>query len=283
MHGLGNDFVVIDQRGGGLSLPRALRARLADRHFGIGCDQLIVLEASEKAAARMRIFNPDGGEVEACGNATRCIGMLLARENGGKEARIETLAGLIQTRLDGARVAVDMGLPRLDWPAIPLAGPVADTARVPMEAGGIDPALPNWFSAVNMGNPHAVFFLEAGAQIDLARVGPLLEHHPLFPQKANISFVTLLSRRILQLRVWERAAGLTLACGTAACASAVAAIRLGLAERAVEVRLPGGALEIRQEESGRVTMIGPATDSFSGFVAPELLSLSEPIGDEEAA
>jgi diaminopimelate epimerase len=272
MHGLGNDFVVLDARPHPIVLAQPQLARIADRRFGIGCDQLIVLEPSAEADARMRIFNPDGGEVEACGNATRCIGHLLSAEKRSDRATIETVAGLLRAERQGADIAVDMGLPVLDWASIPLAGAPRETLRVPIDVSDIDPRLPGWFSAVNMGNPHAVFFVPDTAAIDLETVGPRLEHHPLFPERANISFASLQADGSIRLRVWERAAGATLACGTAACATAVAAGRLGFATGKIRILLPGGPLMIHQDDAGRVIMIGPIAESFSGWIDPSLLA-----------
>lgn len=275
MHGLGNDFVVIDARKTPLNLATPALARIADRRIGIGCDQLIVLEPSARADATMRIFNPDGGEVGACGNATRCIGQLLAREKGATEAVIETRAGLLYARLSDALVAVDMGLPSLGWHAIPLAGNGLDTARIPLDVSAIDPRLPGWFSAVNMGNPHGIFFVEEGASFDLERIGPHLENHPIFPEKANISLATKTGDNAFRVRVWERAAGITLACGTAACAVAVAAARLALASGQIHITLPGGTITIDRDANGRVIMTGPVATSFSGVIDPSLLTLPE--------
>lgn len=272
MHGLGNDFVVIDTRENPLRLSQPQLERIADRRFGIGCDQLIILEPSDRADARMRIFNPDGGEVQACGNATRCIGHLIASEAGRNEASIETVAGILLARREGDEIAVDMGLPVLDWEKIPLAGMKGDTARIPLDLPALSPDLPSWFSAVNMGNPHGVFFVKDAQAIDLAKVGPAIENHPIFPEKANVSFAEIRSDGSIILRVWERAAGATLACGTAACATVVAAQRLGLAGEAVRIHLPGGALTIRRTPEGRVIMTGPIAQSFAGFIAPALLA-----------
>jgi diaminopimelate epimerase len=272
MHGLGNDFVVIDARKTPLALSKPQLERIADRRFGIGCDQLILLEPSARGDARMRIFNPDGGEVEACGNATRCIAALLTRESGQIEAVIETVAGLLVGRMEGRDIAVDMGLPVLDWAKIPLAGEPRDTARIPLDTSALSPDLPGWFSAVNMGNPHGVFFVEDAGAIELPRIGPALETHPIFPEKANISFAELRPDGEITLRVWERAAGATLACGTAACATAVAAQRLGLAGELVRLRLPGGPLTIRRSPEGRVIMVGPVAESFSGAIHPSMLA-----------
>lgn len=272
MHGLGNDFVVIDARAQGYPLGVKEFARIADRRLGIGCDQLILLEPAGDADATMRIFNPDGGEVGACGNATRCIGVLLAREKGEARAVIRTRAGLLRAEIAGDLVAVDMGLPALDWAGIPLANPAADTARVPLDVSAIDPALPGWFSAVNMGNPHAIFFVDNAMAHDLEAIGPGLETHPIFPEKANISLAEKLGPNHFRVRVWERAAGATLACGTAACAVAVAAARLGLAEGDIRISLPGGDLVIGRTPEGRVIMRGPVATSFSGVIDPSLLA-----------
>jgi diaminopimelate epimerase len=275
MHGLGNDFVVIDMRERPVALNARHYARIADRRLGIGCDQLIVLEPAGDADARMRIFNPDGGEVGACGNATRCIGQLLAREKNGVTATIRTKAGLLHARLEEGLVAVDMGLPALEWSRIPLAGKGEDTARVALDVSAIDPRLPGWFSAVNMGNPHAIFFVGDAGSIDLDPVGPRLETHPVFPEKANISLVTQTGANAFTVRVWERAAGATLACGTAACAVAVAAERLGLAQGEIRIRLPGGELMISRSPGGHVIMRGPVATSFAGAIDPSLLDLPE--------
>lgn len=275
MHGLGNDFVVIDARSAPLNLATPALARIADRRFGIGCDQLIVLEPSTRADATMRIFNPDGGEVGACGNATRCIGQLLAREKGANEAVIETRAGLLYARLTDTLIAVDMGLPALGWREIPLAGTGTDTTRIPLDVSAIDPRLPGWFSAVNMGNPHGIFFVEDGASFDLDRIGPRLEAHPIFPEKANISLATKTGENAFHVRVWERAAGITLACGTAACAVAVAAARLGLATGQIRITLPGGTITIDRDANGRVIMTGPVATSFTGVIDPSLLAFTE--------
>lgn len=272
MHGLGNDFVVIDARKSPLDLNRSQFERIADRRFGVGCDQLIILEPSRIADARMRIFNPDGGEVQACGNATRCVGHLLAEEAGRNEARIETIAGILLAQRAGEDIAVDMGLPVLEWAKVPLTGAAQDTARIPLDLSAISPGLPDWFSAVNMGNPHGVFFVDDAEAIDLATIGPALEPHPIFPEKANISFATVEADGSIHLRVWERAAGATLACGTAACATFVAAHRLGLVGEEARIHLPGGTLTIRYSPERRVIMTGPIAQSFTGFIASDLLA-----------
>lgn len=264
MQGLGNDFVVIDARNRPLALTQPQLARIADRRFGVGCDQLILLEDTPRADIRMRIFNPDGGEVGACGNATRCIAALVHAEDGRDPVRIETRAGILVGQVLGEEVAVDMGLPRLGWAEIPLAGSGPDTLRVTFDGAAVDPGLPDWFSAVNMGNPHAIFLVADAEALTLETIGPRLETDPIFPEKANISLVSAEGPNRFRVRVWERAAGITLACGTAACAVAVAVWRLGLAEGAVSIRLPGGTLRIDRDALGHVIMTGPAATSFTG-------------------
>jgi len=263
MHGLGNDFVVLDARTGGVpAVDTRLAAALADRHRGIGCDQLILIEPSATADLRMRIFNADGSEVEACGNATRAVGLL-----HGKPARIETLAGVLEARPDGAGIAVDMGRPRFGWDEIPLAWAM-DTLHLPV--GWEDLADP---VAVNVGNPHVIFFVADCAAVNLARLGPLIETDPLFPERVNVNVATIESRTAIRLRVWERGAGLTLACGTGACATAIGAMRRGLVERTVTVTLPGGALTITWTDEDRILMSGPATEAFRGSFDPAAYGL----------
>ncbi|WP_292959727.1 diaminopimelate epimerase [Novosphingobium sp. UBA1939] len=258
MHGLGNDFVVIDARETPLAMSDRRAAALADRRTGVGCDQLIVLEPSAVADVRMRIFNNDGGEVEACGNASRAVGLLL-----GGERRIETLAGVIRSEAGADGVAVDMGTPRFDWNRIPLAYAM-DTLTMPVGWEDLtDPV------AVNVGNPHVIFFVPDADAVDLARLGPLIENDPLFPERVNVNVASLIGPDRIRLRVWERGAGLTRACGTGACATAVAAIRRKLTGRTVAVELPGGPLTIawpegEQPEGGSILMTGPAATSFEG-------------------
>ncbi len=252
MHGLGNDFVVVDARGNAASIDDRRARAIADRHTGIGCDQIIVIEPSEIADVRMRIWNADGSEVESCGNATRCVVL-----HEGRDITIETKGGLLEGRLDGAGASVDMGAPRFGWEDIPLAYPL-DTAELPVAWEELDAPF-----AVNVGNPHVIFFVNDAEAVDLERLGPLIEHDPLFPQRVNVNVVSK-EGDALRLRVWERGAGLTLACGTGACATAVAAIRRGLAASPVEVRLPGGTLTIEWAPGGTIRMRGPATRVFSG-------------------
>ncbi|KRA83663.1 diaminopimelate epimerase [Altererythrobacter sp. Root672] len=254
MHGLGNDFVVLDTRVHQLPPITASLARaVADRRTGIGCDQMILLEPSDIADFRMRIFNADGSEVEACGNATRAVALL-----HGSPARIETLAGILAVQPSDGGAAVDMGEPRFEWEAIPLAYAM-DTASLPVGWEELEQP-----TAVNLGNPHAVFFVDDCDAVALDRLGPVIENDPLFPDRVNVGVATVESRDRLRLRVWERGAGLTRACGTGACAAAVAAIRRGLVDREVTVNLPGGSLLIEWGEDGRITMTGPASESFRG-------------------
>lgn len=254
MHGLGNDFVVLDTRTQPLPpVSTALARALADRKTGIGCDQLIVLEESQVADLRMRIFNADGGEVEACGNATRAVAIL-----HGSPANIETAGGILAVQPSDGGAAVDMGEPRFDWEAIPLAYAM-DTSALPVGWEELEQPV-----AVNVGNPHAVFFVDDCDAIELESLGPQIEHDPLFPQRVNVNVATVENPTNIRLRTWERGVGITRACGTGACATAIAAMRRGLVEREVMVSLQGGSLLISWGEDGRVTMTGPATESFRG-------------------
>lgn len=253
MHGLGNDFVVIDAREAPVAIDAPRARAIADRRTGIGCDQLILIEPSANADARMRIFNADGGEVEACGNATRCVAQLL-----GGSPTIETLGGMLSGEATADGASVLMGEPRFGWEAIPLAYAM-DTAVMPVawdELSG--PA------AVNVGNPHAIFFVPDCDAVDLERLGPLIEHDPIFPERVNVNVATIVDRSTIRLRVWERGVGLTLACGTGACATAVAAIRAALVDTPVAVQLPGGTLAIDWRQGAPIRMTGPATHVFTG-------------------
>jgi diaminopimelate epimerase len=268
MHGLGNDFVVLDARKHALVIDAAQARAIADRRRGVGCDQLIVIEPPHRsgAAAFMRIRNADGGEVEACGNAARCVGALLLGEMGAKRVAIETGAGLLEAEAGGdGGITVDLGPARTGWREIPLARD-SDTAHVPLEAGPLrDPV------CTSMGNPHATFFVADAEAVDLATLGPKLEHDPLFPERANIGVAQILGRQRIRLRVWERGAGLTLACGTGACAALVAASRRGLADRSAEILVDGGKLHVVWREDGHVTLSGAVAESFRGTLDPALL------------
>jgi diaminopimelate epimerase len=253
MHGLGNDFVVIDARDEPLAMPASRARAIADRHAGIGCDQLILIEPSQTADVRMRIFNADGGEVEACGNATRCVPLFV-----GNDVLIETKAGLLDARQVDGGASVDMGPARLQWDEIPLAYAM-DTLTMPVSWEDLpSPA------AVNVGNPHVIFFCDDLDAVDTERLGPLIEHDPLFPERVNVNFAQLVGEDHIRLIVWERGVGLTRACGTGACATAVAAIRRGLAGGPVTVSLPGGDLVIDWAPGGSIRMTGPATHVFDG-------------------
>jgi diaminopimelate epimerase len=265
MHGLGNDFVVVDARARDFAPAQPLARAIADRRTGIGCDQLITIEQPTQTGADvfMRIRNADGGEVEACGNGTRCVAALVMDETGRDRVVVETVAGLLEARRAGVgRVAVDMGAAGLRWDEIPLAREV-DTLHVPLSSGPLaDPV------GTSIGNPHATFFVADAEAIDLLTLGPRLEHDPIFPQRANIGVVQVVSPERLRFRVWERGVGITRACGTGACAALVAASRRGLAKRRAEVVLDGGTLEIEWLANGHVLMTGPATTAFSGSFDP---------------
>jgi diaminopimelate epimerase len=269
MHGLGNDFVVLDGRGRGIAVDAARARALANRRTGIGCDQVILLEPPRHPSAQvmMRIRNPDGTEAEACGNATRCVADLLHRETGAARIGIETVAGLLDAEvLSDGRVAVDMGPVRTGWDEIPLARPM-DTERVALARGPLTAP-----SCTNIGNPHATFFVADVATIDLATLGPVLEHDRLFPERANIGVAAVGDRGHIRLRVWERGAGITRACGSGACAALVAAYRRGLVGRRAAVELDGGMLDIAWREDGHVIMTGPTALSFEGVFDPNLLA-----------
>ncbi len=266
MHGLGNDFVILDGRARPLDLPLERRRAIAHRQLGIGCDQLIVLEPpSEKPAdVFMRIYNPDGSEAGACGNATRCVASLVMDERKANHVIVQTISGLLDSQKVGAGgnglpvIAVDMGLARLDWREIPVAR-ACDTNHMPVGIGPLqDPV------GTNMGNPHATFFVDDLAAIPLAELGPKLEHDSFFPERANIGVAQMVGENRLKLRVWERGTGLTLACGSGACAAGVAAARRGLSGRKVEVEVEHGTLGIEWLRDNHVRMTGGVSLAFKG-------------------
>ena len=261
MHGAGNDFVVLDARTRPFEIDSEIALRIADRRTGVGCDQLIVVGPSRQpgADAFMTIFNSDGSEVSACGNATRCVAWMLMAESGLAQATIETRAGLLSAFAAGERrVAVDMGPARLDWDQIPLAHAM-DTLHLPLASGPLsDPV------GVGMGNPHAIFFVPDAEAVALTELGPALEHDPLFPERTNVEVAQILSSDRIRMRVWERGAGITLACGTGACATLVAAARRGLTGRKAEVVVDGGVLTIEWRDDNHVIMTGPVALAFSG-------------------
>jgi len=268
MHGLGNDFVVLDQRRDPWPIDAAAARALADRRTGIGCDQLLLLEPPRDAQAQLflHILNPDGSEAEACGNGTRCVASLIAAETDRRVVLIETVAGLLRATVgDTGTVTVAMGEPRFGWRDIPLSREM-DTLHADLRRGPLaDPV------CTNIGNPHATFFVADAEAIDLAALGPELERDPLFPERANIGVATVRDRRTIRFRVWERGAGITRACGSGACAATVAAHRRGLVDARATVVLDGGTLEIAWPGSGPVLMAGPATLSFEGVFDSALI------------
>jgi len=298
MHGLGNDFVIIDNRADGFIPDEPLRRAIADRHRGVGCDQLIILGPPKANGADvfMHIYNPDGSEAGACGNATRCVARLLFEESGKSEGVVQTISGLlpISKTTDGL-IAADFGPPRLEWNEIPLSKSV-DTLNVPLrldelcEAVGTAPASPPPLEGgvrggvckvdtlpspccINMGNPHAVFFVPDAEAVPLEAIGPKLETHPMFPQRCNIEFAHIVNRQKIRMRVWERGAGITQACGSGSCATLVAAVRRGLSDRRAVVILDGGELIIEWRESdSHVIMAGPASLAFKGTLSEEILT-----------
>jgi diaminopimelate epimerase len=260
MHGAGNDFVVLDGRARPVAVAAAEAKWIADRRLGVGCDQIIIIEVDAAGGdAFMRILNADGSESGACGNATRCVAALLAQETGQRRVSIRTISGLLPSEIIGpGLVEVDMGEPGLEWDQIPLSGP-ADTLRLKIAMGPVeDPA------ACSMGNPHATFFVQDLAHLQIESIGPLLERNKHFPQRANIGFACIEAPDRIRLRVWERGSGMTLACGSGACAALVNAHRRGLSDRRARLLLDGGELMITWRDDNHVLMQGPAVTAFAG-------------------
>lgn len=253
MHGLGNDFVIIDSRGREAQMTPALAKAIGDRQRGVGFDQLAEIRASDSADIDLDFWNNDGSRAGACGNATRCVGRLLIDETGKDAVTIRTERGVLQAVRAGDEVSVNMGHPILDWDAVPLARDV-DTEHLPLTG---DPV------AVGMGNPHAVFFVDDVAQIDLPTRGAAVEHDPLFPERTNVEFAQVRSREEIRMRVWERGSGITLACGSGACATLVAASLRGLTEKSVRMEVDGGWLTLDWRDDG-VWMTGPTMLVFAG-------------------
>ena len=268
MHGLGNDFVILDARDHALTLDTGTARAVADRHRGVGCDQILIIEPAKTAAgaAFMRIRNADGSEAEACGNGARCVAALLMDQTKTNRIVLETLGGPISAERAGDhRIAVDMGEPHLGWREIPLAKD-CDTLHVPLSLGPLsDPV------CTSMGNPHATFFVPDLSAIDIASLGPTLEHDPMFPARANIGVAQIASPKRIRVRIWERGDGLTLACGSGACATLVAAARRGLSERRAEIVADGGTLDIEWRPDNHVIMTGAVATSFRGTIDPSLL------------
>ncbi len=268
MNGLGNDFVVIDARQNAFApAPDQIRA-WGDRASGIGFDQLIAIEDSADGDAFMRVWNNDGGTVETCGNALRCVAWVLNRDALDKTLKIDTLGGLTKARVLRAdamtgTASVDMGKPGLDWRDIPLSEEM-DTLRLELQVGPIDKPLFHTPCSVSMGNPHVVFFVDDIAKVDVAATGSLIENHPLFPEGVNVEFAQVIDRQTVRMRVWERGAGITKACGTGACATLVATARRGLTDRSATIIMDGGPLHVAWAENDHVIMTGPVELEFTG-------------------
>jgi diaminopimelate epimerase len=273
LNGIGNEIAVLDLRGTGLSVSGA-EARAISCGEGLAFDQLMVLHEPRSIGtdAFMTIYNRDGSQAESCGNGTRCVAFMLTRGTPREKLVLETAAARLECRRNGETVfGVEMGRPRFAWNEIPLREPFHDTRKIELQIGPIDAPILHTPSAVNMGNPHAISWVEDIEAYDLAKIGPMLEHHPIFPERANISLAHVTSREHIRLKVWERGTGLTRACGSAACAALVAAARMGLTERHGQVSLPGGDLEIEWRESdGRVLMTGPVEFEFETRLDPDL-------------
>ena len=264
MHGLGNDFIVFDARQRPLAPTPAEARALADRHTGIGCDTIVVLNLPQDGQADVAVcfINADGEEIGACGNASRCIAKLMFAETGRDHVRIATRPGILDAWKQGDLVAVDMGTPKLDWTQIPVARKT-DTLHLPLDA---DPV------GVNMGNPHAVFFVPDAEAVDVAGLGGRIEHDALFPERTNVEFATVETAERIRMRVWERGVGITQACGTGACATLVAAARRGLTGRKAILALDGGDLTIEWRDDDHVIMTGPAATSFTGEIEDGLVT-----------
>lgn len=271
MHGLGNDFIVFDGRRQPLGVTPAEACALADRHTGIGADTIVVIEPARSGDADVyaRFINADGGDISTCGNASRCVAALLFAESGRDAVRIATAAGILEAWKDGVNVAVDMGRPRLDWAEIPVSHAV-DTLHLPLTGPLADPV------GVNMGNPHAVFFVDDADAVDIATLGRPVEHDPLFPERVNVEVATVQSPSRIRMRVWERGVGITQACGSGACATLVAAVRRGLTGRKATLALDGGDLTIEWRDDDHVIMTGPAATAFTGEIDDSLLSGTAP-------
>lgn len=262
MHGLGNDFVVLDTRASGEAVTPGLARALGDRNRGVGFDQLAVIRAGGAGSVRVDFWNADGSAADACGNATRCVARLLMAESGEKSCELETGRGRLLARDAGhGLIAVNMGAPQLTWDTVPLAREM-DLDALPIEG---DPG------AAGMGNPHCVFVVPDAEAVDLAAIGPGIEHHPLFPERTNVEFVQVIDRETIRMRVWERGGMITLACGSGACAAVVVTARRGLTGRKVTVRLDGGELFVDWRNDG-VWMTGPTALVFEGRLSAEFLA-----------
>ncbi|RVT83360.1 diaminopimelate epimerase [Rhodobacteraceae bacterium CCMM004] len=262
MHGLGNDFVVVDRRAAPVEVTPALARALADRHRGVGFDQLAAIDTDDAADARLTFWNADGSLSAACGNATRCIARHLMEETGRDALTLRTERRMLACRDAGRGLtSVNMGAPDTHWQAIPLAREV-DTLHLPLDG---DPV------ATGMGNPHCTFFVADAAAVDLAAFGPAHEHHPLFPERTNVQVAQITGEGRIRVRVWERGTGITLASGSSSCAVAVAAHRRGLSGRAVTLELDGGTLHVDWRDDG-VWMTGPTAHVFTATLTPSFLT-----------
>lgn len=261
MHGLGNDFVVFDARDSRVDMSPELAQALADRHMGAGFDQLAIIEASESADAHLVFYNADGSLSATCGNATRCIARHIMDESGKAELVLTTDRGALQA-IDAGNglTSVNMGLPLLNWQDVPLAHEM-DTLHLPIESAP---------TATGMGNPHCTFFVDDAEAVDLAAKGSEIEHHPLFPDRTNVQFASVIGPDQLRMRVWERGTGITLASGSSSCATAVAAARRGLTGRKVQIELDGGTIHIDWRDDG-VWMTGPTMHVFTAELTPQFL------------
>ena len=260
MHGLGNDFVVIDAREGEVALSKKIISGIADRHFGVGFDQLAVISKGE-FDAHLTFYNADGSGSLACGNATRCIARYLMDETSKENLILTTMHGQIPAvDLGNGVTSVNMGKPRLEWNKVPLSENIP-TLELPIEGSP---------TATGMGNPHCTFFVEDAEKINLEEMGPKFENHPLFPERTNVQFASIIARDQIRMRVWERGAGVTLASGSSSCATAVAANRKGLTEKKVQIELDGGILSVDWREDG-VWMTGPTMQVFTGSFSKEFL------------
>ncbi|MGH6987243.1 MAG: diaminopimelate epimerase [Caulobacteraceae bacterium] len=267
MNGLGNAFVIVEAASSPFAPTEEEARAIADPETGVGCDQIIALGPSRSAEAAMRIWNADGGEVDACGNGARCAAWLMMRASTRESVRIETPAGMLEARIAGEmRVSVDLGAPKLDWRDIPLSEAM-DTRGIELSIGPVEAPIAHTPGCVSMGNPHVVFFVNDAEAAPAAEMGPMIEHHPLFPQRANVGFAQAISPERIRLRVWERGVGLTRACGTGAAAALVAAHRRGLAARAAALELDGGELSVEWRASDdHVIITGPVEVEFIGVL-----------------
>ncbi len=265
MHGLGNDFVIIDRRISDPKLTPMAIKNICDRHFGVGCDQLILLSPSPKADLALTFYNSDGSISAACGNGTRCCAALLLSELEDNECRIETDSGILPCWIgDDGLIHVDMGKPKRGWQDIPLAKDMP-TDAIPLHITGLDNP-----SVINMGNPHTIFTVDNIDDIDIKSIGPQVEHHEFFPERTNVEFVQIISRKHIRIRVWERGAGITLACGSGSCATIVALAQKKLIDRNVTVQVDGGLMNVHWQKDDHVVLSGPIAVSFGGTLSESL-------------